>query len=278
MEKFGGVAADGVHDLPDVVKRNATRTAAVVNACGEFMFKNVLHGAAKVRARKRIAVFVCEQSRRAAGAEPVRNPVDCAGASTGCVIHRERHAENYRVWLDGDNCVFGFGLVFAVIVDRVLGVRFDVRAVRLRLFVAAKDHVGGNADERRIIAGRKRGRVNALAIVQKAAPGRIAFACFQRAVPAGVDDGAKAKTLEKFAQTFRFFGVNSINVFAKNARVFDGANPDNAWSNLCAWGDVAFYGHATVQFVEMPEKRVTRNAVQPENQNREADCNNFHLK
>ena len=237
-----------------------------------------MHGAAKVRARKRIAVFVCEQSRRAAGAKPVRNPIDGAGASTGCVIHRERHAENYRVWLDGDNRVFSFGLVFAVIVDRVLGVRFDVRAVRLRLFVAAKDHVGRNADERRIIAGCERGRIDTLAVVQEAAAGRIAFTGFQRAVPAGVDDGAKAKMLEKFAQAFRFFGINSINVVAKNARVFDGANPDNAWSNLCAWEDVAFYSHATVQFVEMPEKRVTRNAVQPENQNREADCNNFHLK
>ena len=162
--------------------------------------------------------------------------------------------------------------------DGVFRVGLDVRAVWLRFFVAAKDHVGRNADERRVIAGCERGRIDTLAVVQEAAAGGVAFTGFQRTVPARVDDGAKAEILEKFAQTIRFFGVNSINVVAKNARVFDGANPDNAWSNLCAWGDVAFYGHATVQFVEMPEKRVTRNAVQPENQNREADCNNFHLK
>ncbi len=255
VEKLGGVAADRVHDLPDVVERNAARTAAVVDACGEFMFKNVLHGTAKVRARKRVAVFVCKQGRRATGAEPVRNPVDGAGASAGRVVHRERHAENHYIRVDGGNRVFGFGLVLAVIVDGIFGIRFDVRTVRLCLFVAAKDHVGGNADECRVVAGCERGCVNALTVVQETAAGWVAFAGFERAVSAGVDDGTEVETFKKFAQTFRFFGVHAENVVSKNARVLYGANPDDI---------------VAIQFVEVPEKCIAGNAVQPENQNRKA--------
>ena len=228
MEEFGRVAADGVYDLSDVVERNASWASAVVDACGEFMFKNVLHGTAKVRARKRVAVFVCKQGRRATGAEPVRNPVDGAGASSGRVVHREWHAENHYIRVDGGNCVFGLGLVLAVIVDGVFRVGLDVGAVRLCLFVAAEDHVGRNSDERRVMAHRKSGGIDTLAVVQEAAARGVAFAGFQRAVSAGVDDCAKVKTLEKLAQAFRFFGIDSINVVAKNARVLDRANADNA--------------------------------------------------
>ena len=153
--------------------------------------------------------------------------------------------------------------MLAVIVDGVFRVGLDVRAVWLRFFVAAKDHVGRNADERRIIAGCERGRIDTLAVVQEAAAGGVAFTGFQRTVPARVDDGAKAEILEKFAQTFRFFGVHAENVVSKNARVLYGANPDDI---------------VAIQFVEVPEKCIAGNAVQPENQNREADCDNFHLK
>ena len=142
MKELCGVAADGIHDLPDVVKRNATWAAAVVNAGREFMLQNVLHGAAKVWARKWIAVFVREKRCWAAGAESVRYPVDGACTSTGGVVHRERHAENYDILLDGGDGVFCFGLVLAVIVDGVFRVGFDVGAVWLSLFVAAKNHVG----------------------------------------------------------------------------------------------------------------------------------------
>ena len=247
VEKLGGVAADRVHDLPDVVERNAARTAAVVDACGEFMFKNVLHGTAKVRARKRVAVFVCKQGRRATGAEPVRNPVDGAGASSGRVVHREWHAKNHCVWHDGGNRVFGLGLVLAVIVDGIFGIRFDVRTVRLCLFVAAKDHVGRNSDERRVMAHRKSGGIDTLAVVQEAAARGVAFAGLEGAVSARVDDSAKVESFKKFAQSSRFFGVDSKDVVSKDARVLDGADADNA--------------RCPVQFVEMPEERVTWNAV-----------------
>ena len=255
MEKLGRVAADGVYDLSDVVERNASWTAAVVDACGEFMFKNVLHGTAKVRARKRVAVLVRKQGRRATGAEPVRNPVDGAGASSGRVVHRERHAKNHCVWHDGGNRVFGLGLVLAVIVDGIFGISFDVRTVRLCLFVAAKDHVGGNADESRVVAGCERGCVNALAEIQETAAGGVAFAGLERAVSACVDDSAKVELFKKFAQTFRFFGIHAENVVAKNARVLYGANPDDI---------------VAIQFVEVPEKCIAGNAVQPENQYRKA--------
>ena len=92
VEELGRVAANGVHDLTDIVERYAARAAAVVNACGKFVLQDVLHRAAKVRARKRVAEFVGEQGRRATGAEPVRNPVNGAGASAGRVVHRKRHA------------------------------------------------------------------------------------------------------------------------------------------------------------------------------------------
>lgn len=274
VEKLGGVAADRVHDLPDVVERNAARTAAVVDACGEFMFQDVLHGATKVRSRERVAVFVREERRRATGAEPVRNPVDGAGASARRIVHRERHAENHYIRVDGGNRVFGLGLVLAVIVDGVFRIGLDVRAVRLRLFVAAEDHVGRNSDERRVMAHRKSGGIDTLAVVQEAAARGVAFAGLEGAIPARVDDSAKVESFKKFAQTFRFFGVDSKDVVSKDARVLDGADADNA--------------RCSVQFVEMPEERVARNAVQPENQNREAYrthlervfyfCVSFHLK
>ena len=92
VEEFGRVAANGVHDLTDIVERYAARTAAVVNACWEFVLQDVLHRAAKVRARKRVSEFVGEQGRRATGAEPVRNPINGSGASAGRVVHRKRHA------------------------------------------------------------------------------------------------------------------------------------------------------------------------------------------
>jgi len=199
VQKFSWVAADRVDDLPYVVERNATRAATVVNACREFVFQNVLYGSAKVRARKRVSVFVREQGRRATGAEPVGDPVDGAGASAGRVVHRKWHTQDDDVRLDGCNGVFGFGLVLAVIVDGVFRVGLDVRAVWLCLFVTAKDHVGGNADERGVVACRERGCINALAVIQEPAPGRIAFACLERAVPARVNDGAKVEPLEKFA-------------------------------------------------------------------------------
>ena len=251
VEKLGGVAADRVHDLPDIVERNAARTAAVVDACGEFMFQDVLHGAAKVRSRERVPVFVRKKRRRATGAEPVRNPVDGACASAGRVVHRERHAENHYIRVDGGNRVFGLGLVLAVIVDGVFRVGLDVRAVRLRLFVAAEDHVGRNSDECRVVVGRKSGGIDPLAVVQEATPGRIAFASLESAIPAGVDDGAEVELFKKFAQSSRFFGVDTKDVVSKDARVFDGADADNA--------------RCPVKLVEVPEERVTRNAVQSEN-------------
>ena len=246
MEELGGVAADRVHDLTDVVKRYATRAAAVINACGEFVFQDVLHGAAKIRPRKRVAEFIGEQGCRATGTEPVRDPVNGAGASAGRIVHRERHAENHDVRLDSGNRVFGFGLVLAVIVDGVFRVGLDVRAVRLRLFVAAEDHVGRNSDERRVMAHRKSGGIDTLAVVQEAAARGVAFAGLEGAIPAGVDDGAEVETFEKFAQTSRFFGVDSKNVVSKDARVLDGANPDDI---------------VAIQFVEVPEKCIAGNAV-----------------
>ena len=227
VEEAGGVASDGVHDLPDIVERNASWSAAVVYACRKLVLQNILYRAAKVRARKRVAVFVRKKRRGPSGAETVRNPVDSAGASAGRVVHRERHAENHGIWLDVDDGVFGFGLVLAVIVDGVFRVGFDVRAVRLCLFVAAKDHVGGNSDKCRVVAGGERGGVNALVVVQKPAACRVAFARLQRAVPACVNDGAEVETFEKFAQAFRFFGIYAENVVSENARVLDRADPDN---------------------------------------------------
>ena len=129
------------------------------------MLQDVLYGAAKVRARERVSIFVREQGRWATGAEPVCNPVDCAGASAGRIVHRERHAQNHGVGLDGADGIFGFGLVLAVIVDRIFRVGFDVRAVWLCLFVAAKDHVGGNADECCVVAGGECGGIDTLAYV-----------------------------------------------------------------------------------------------------------------
>ena len=145
---------------------------------------------------------------------------------------------------------FGFGLVLAVIVDGVFRVGLDVGAVRFCFFVAAKDHVGRNADERRVVAGRERGCVNALAVIQKAAAGGVAFACFEGAVSAGVNDRAKMELLEKFSQTFRFFGIDAENVVSKNARMLDGANANNAVAK---------------QLIEMSKERVAGNSVQPEN-------------
>ncbi len=222
------------------------------------MFQDVLYGAAKVRTRKRIAVFVGEQGRWAAGAEPVRDPVNGAGASAGCVVHWKWHSENHDVGLDGGNCIFGFGLVLAVIVDGVFRVGLDVRAVWLCLLVTAKDHVSRNADKCRVIAGRKRGCIDSLAVIQKPAAGGVAFASFERAVSTCVNDGPKAEFLEKFDQSFRFFGIYAEDVLSKNARVLDWVDSNNARHVLAN-------GHVAVQLVEMPKKRKAGNAIQPEN-------------
>ena len=232
MQELGGVAADRVDDLPYVVERNATRAAAVVNACREFVLQNVLHSAAKVWARERVSEFVREQGRRATWAESVSYPVDRPGASAGRVVHRERYAENHSVGLYRADCVFCFGLVLAVIVNRVFRVGLDVRAIRLCLFVAAKDHVCRNADERCAKAGGECGGIDALTVVQEPAPGRVTFASLECAVSARVNDGPEMESLEKFAQAFGFFGVNAEDVVAKNARVFDGTNADNAGNGL----------------------------------------------
>ena len=102
-----------------------------------------------------------------------------------------------------------------------------------------------------------RGRI-ALAVVQEPATGGVAFAGLKRAISARVNDGAEAELLEKFTQSFRFFGVYAKDVLSKNARVLDGSNPDNA-------GYIPANGHVAVQFIEMPKKRKAGNAVQPEN-------------
>ena len=222
------------------------------------MLQDVLHGTAKVRPRKRVAVFVGEQGRWATGAEPVCNPVDGASASAGSVIHRERHAENHDVGIDGGNSIFGFCLVLAVIVDGVFRVGLDVRTVWLCLLVAAKDHVGRNADERRVVACGERGCINALAVVQKSAARGVAFAGLECTVSTCVNDGPKAEFLEKFAQSFRFFGIYAKDVFAKNAGMLDWADSNNARHVLAN-------GHAAVQLVEMPKKCKAGNAIQPEN-------------
>ena len=232
MQEAGGVAADRVDDLPYVVERNATRAAAVVNACGKFVLQDVLHCAAKVRARERVAEFVRKQGRWATGAEPIRYPVNRAGASAGRVVHRERHTENHGVRLDGADGIFGFGLVFAVIVNWVFRVGLDVGAVRLCLFVAAKDHVGRDADERGVVAGGECGGIDALTVVQEPAPGRVTFASLECAVSACVNDGPEMETLEKLAQAFCFFSVDSENVVTKNARVFDRPYADNTGNTL----------------------------------------------
>ena len=254
MEELGGVASDGIHDLTDIVKRYAARAATVVNACWEFVFQDVLHGAAKVWTRKRVAEFIGEQGCWATGAEPVCNPVDGTGASAGRVIHGERHAENHDIGLDGGNSIFGFCLVLAVIVDGVFRVGFDVWAVWLCFLIAAKDHVGRDANQRCVVACGERGCINALTVIQKSATGGVAFAGLECTVSAGVYDCTKAELLEKFTQSFRFFGVYAKNVLSKNARVLDGSNPDNA-------GYIPANGHVAVQFVEMPKKRKAGNAV-----------------
>ena len=148
--------------------------------------------------------------------------------------------------------------MLAVIVDGVFRVGFDVWAVWLCLLVSAKDHVSRNADERCVVACGECGCINALTVIQKSAAGGVAFASFERAVSACVNDGPKAEFLEKFAQSFRFFGIYAEDVLSKNARVLDRSNADNARHVLAN-------GHAAVQLVEMPKKRKAGNAVQPEN-------------
>lgn len=100
VEKFCGVASDGVYELACVVERNAARTTAVVNACREFVFQNVLDYAAHVAAIDWIPEFVGVECGRATWAESVTDPVYGTGASARCVVHREWHSEHYGVGLD----------------------------------------------------------------------------------------------------------------------------------------------------------------------------------
>lgn len=88
VEKFCGVATDGIHELACIVERNATWTATVVNACREFVFQNVLDYAAHVAAIDWIPEFVCVERGRATWAESVTDPIYGTGASARCVVHR----------------------------------------------------------------------------------------------------------------------------------------------------------------------------------------------
>ena len=148
--------------------------------------------------------------------------------------------------------------MLAVIVDGVFRVGFDVWAVWLCLLVATKDHVSRNADKCRVIAGRKRGCIDSLAVIQKPAAGGVAFAGLECTVSTCVNDCAKTVFLEKLAQAFGLFGIYAEDIFAKNARVFNRPDANNARHVLAN-------GHAAVQFIEMPKKRKAWNAVQPEN-------------
>ena len=148
--------------------------------------------------------------------------------------------------------------MLAVIVDGVFRVGFDVWAVWLCLLVSAKDHVSRNADKCRVIAGRKRGCIDSLAVIQKPAAGGVAFAGLECTVSTCVNDCAKTVFLEKLAQAFGLFGIYAEDIFAKNARVFNRPDSNNARHVLAN-------GHAAVQFIEMPKKRKAWNAIQPEN-------------
>lgn len=159
--------------------------------------------------------------------------------------------------------------MLAVIVDRVLGSVFHVGAEMCSFFASAPDHVCGNSYESAVeICGELCG-VDALKAVEEPAPGRVAFAGFQSAVSAGVDDCFELMLFEKGGEACGIFGVNRDDIFSKNARVLDGANADER--SLCirvSVGRVYRSAIATIEvgsakeFIEVPEKRVTRNAVQ----------------
>lgn len=165
--------------------------------------------------------------------------------------------------------------MLAVIVDRVLGGIFYVGAEMCCFFASAPDHVCGNSYECAVeISGELCG-VDTLKAVEEPASGRVAFAGLQSAVSAGVDDGLELVLFEKGGETCGIFGINGDDVFSKNARVLDGANADER--RLCVRVALGGVNGATVsavevapakEFIEVPEKRVTRDSVQTQNKNR----------
>ena len=184
--------------------------------------------------------------------------------------------------------------MLAVIVDRVLWGVFYVGAEMCSFFASAPDHVCGNSYESAVeICGELCG-VDALKAVEEPASGRIAFAGFQGAVSAGVNDRLELVFFEKGGEACGIFGVNRDDVFSKNARVLDGANADERCFCIrvsvgrvnCSAVSAIEVGSAK-EFIEVPEQRITRDAVQTQNQNREAQgsrlervayfCASFHL-
>lgn len=184
--------------------------------------------------------------------------------------------------------------MLAVIVDRVLGGVFYVGAEMCSFFASAPDHVGGNSHEGTAEVGRKLCGINTLQAVQEPASGGVAFAGFQGAIPACVDDGLELALFEKGGEACGIFGINRDDIFPENARVLDGANADER--RLCVRVSLGWVYCTAIsainvcsseKFVEVPEKRVTRDTVQAQNQNREAQgsrlervtyfCASFHL-
>lgn len=184
--------------------------------------------------------------------------------------------------------------MLAVIVDRVLGGVFYVGAEMCSFFASAPDHVCGNSYECAVEIRSELCCVDTLKAIEEPASGCIAFAGLQSAVSAGVDDGLELVLFKKGGETCGIFGINRDDVFSKNARVLDGANADER--RFCVRVSFGRVNGAAVsaievgsakELVEVPEKRVTRDTVQAQNKNREAQgsrlervtyfCASFHL-
>ena len=184
--------------------------------------------------------------------------------------------------------------MLAVIVDRVLGGIFYVGAEMCSFFASAPDHVGGNSYECAFEIRSELCCVDTLKAVQEPASGGVAFAGLQSAVSAGVDDGLELVLFEKGGETCGIFGINRDDVFSKNARVLDGANADErrfcvrvALGGVYRAASPAINVCSSEKFVEVPEQGIAGDAVQAQNQNREAQgsrlervtyfCASFHL-
>ena len=184
--------------------------------------------------------------------------------------------------------------MLAVIVDRVLGGVFYVGAEMCCFFASAPDHVGGNSYECAFEIRSELCCVDTLKAIEEPASGRVAFAGLQSAVSAGVDDGLELVLFEKGGETCGIFGINRDDIFPENARMLDGANPDErrlgvrvALGGVYRAASPAIEVGSAKKLVEVPEKRVTRDTVQAQNQNREAQgsrlervtyfCASFHL-
>ena len=164
--------------------------------------------------------------------------------------------------------------MLAVIVDWVFGGIFYVGAEMCSFFASAPDHVCGNSYECAVEIRSELCGINTLQAVQEPASGGVAFAGFQGAIPACVDDGLELVLFEKGGEACGIFGINRDDIFPENARMLDGANPDErrlgvrvALGGVYRAASPAIEVGSAKELVEVPEKRVTRDTVQPENEN-----------